>query len=348
MRTNIRPTLPANLVDYCRRVTSVGSKSFYAASRLLPRHVRPPVYALYAFCRRSDDAVDLSGPGSRPVAWLQDRLNRVYAGRPADDPIDEAFALTVTHWNIPKALPDALLEGFEWDLSGRSYRTLEDVYAYSARVAGTVGAMMAVIMGARSPTAVSRACDLGVAMQLTNIARDVGEDARAGRLYLPTDWFDQVGLDPTDFLQSPAPSELVAGLTRRLIAAAAPLYERGLSGVGSLDQGCRPGIRAAGLIYREIGRQLLAAGGDSVSHRTIVSKSRKLALLTEALATPSDIMSEDPPLEETAFLVRAVQAASHDGNDRDPEAIDHFFDVMFRLEARDRRPISFSVPANLI
>ncbi len=103
---------------------------------------------------------------------------------------------------MPRELPEALLEGFEWDLVGRRYETLEELQAYAARVAGSVGAMMAVLMGARSAAVLARACDLGVAMQLTNIARDVGEDARQGRLYLPLAWLREAGIDPERLARS--------------------------------------------------------------------------------------------------------------------------------------------------
>ena len=96
---------------------------------------------------------------------------------------------------MPRILPDALLEGLAWDAMGRRYATLSDLRAYSARVASAVGAMMCVLMRVRDRDALARACDLGVAMQLTNIARDVGEDAREGRLYLPTDWLAGAGVD---------------------------------------------------------------------------------------------------------------------------------------------------------
>ena len=97
---------------------------------------------------------------------------------------------------IPRALPEALLEGFAWDAAGRRYETLDEVEHYAARVAGCVGAMMTLVMGRRDPAILARACDLGVAMQLTNICRDVGEDARAGRLYLPLAWLRDNGIDP--------------------------------------------------------------------------------------------------------------------------------------------------------
>lgn len=164
---------------FCRDALRRGSRSFLAASLLLPARVRAPAAALYAFCREADDAVDLACVPD--LAPLRDRLDRAYAGRPRPGPVDRAFAEVVARFAIPRALFDALLEGFAWDAEGRRYEDFADLGAYAARVAGSVGAMMAVLMGVRAPEKLARACDLGTAMQLTNIARDIGEDARAGR-----------------------------------------------------------------------------------------------------------------------------------------------------------------------
>ena len=139
---------------------------------------------------------------------LKDRLDRACRGLPKPYPVDRAFADVVARFAIPEAIPEALIEGLEWDAEGRRYETLSDLYGYCARVAGTVGVMMTLVMGQRSPDIVARACDLGCAMQLTNIARDIGEDARAGRLYLPLSWMREAGLDPDEWL---AESEIHAG-----------------------------------------------------------------------------------------------------------------------------------------
>jgi 15-cis-phytoene synthase len=101
---------------------------------------------------------------------------------------------------LPRELPAALLEGFAWDAAGRYYETIDELHDYCARVAGSVGAMMALIMGVKNKQVLARACELGNAMQLTNIARDVGEDARNGRLYLPRSWMREAGIDPQAWL----------------------------------------------------------------------------------------------------------------------------------------------------
>ncbi|MCJ2053016.1 phytoene/squalene synthase family protein [Methylobacterium sp. J-070] len=296
----------------CRAAIRAGSRSFFAAGRLLPGDVREAAYGLYAFCRLSDDLVDeAADPAARrdAVARLDDRIGRAYAGRPADTPADRAFAEVVAAYAIPEALPRALIEGFAWDAEGRRYADLGAVHAYAARVAGSVGAMMALIMGARGPAALARACDLGAAMQLTNIARDVGEDARMGRLYLPLDWMAEAGLDPDTFLADPRPSPALAGIVARLLAEADRLYARAEAGIEALPPRCRPAIRAARLIYAEIGRVVAAQGYDSVTGRARVDFDRKLALIVRATrATAGGADPAAPALPEAAFLIAAVMS----------------------------------------
>lgn len=261
-----------------------GSKTFFAASLLLPSRVREPASALYAFCRLADDAIDLGDNPLSAMCELQQRLDGIYAGRPRAITADRALASVVHRFAIPRALLDALLDGFVWDTSGRRYETLADVQAYGARVAGTVGAMMALVMGARDRAALARACELGVAMQLTNIARDVGEDARNGRLYLPRAWLREAGIAPDAWLAAPRFDAAIGHVIQRLLDAADELYRRSEIGIGALPRDCRPAINAARLVYAEIGRQIEQLGLDSVSQRAVVSRQRKLALIARATA----------------------------------------------------------------
>ena len=123
----------------CRNILRHGSHSFYAASLLMPDEYCEPITALYAFCRIADDAVDLAEDPALGLAAVRDRLDRVYAGRPIDSPVDRTFSEVVRKYRIPMQLPAALIEGFEWDVEGRRYETMSDAYAYCTRVAGTVG-----------------------------------------------------------------------------------------------------------------------------------------------------------------------------------------------------------------
>ena len=287
----------------CRALLRSGSRSFFLASLLLPRRVRDPASALYAFCRLADDCVDVQGG---TVAGLRQRLDRAYAGWPMPHPADRALAATVARFAVPRALLDALLEGFAWDAEGRRYEDFADVLGYAVRVAGSVGAMMAVLMGAHSAEQVARACDLGVAMQLSNIARDVGEDARCGRLYLPRVWLREAGIDPDAWLARPVPSPALAGVVERLLAEADRLYARAQGGVARLPRSCRPGIGAAGLLYAAIGRQVARQGFDSVTRRAVVPGHRKVWLLVRALVPRPAPMADGAVLAEARYLVEAT------------------------------------------
>jgi phytoene synthase len=163
-------------------------------------------------------------------------------------------------------------------------------------------------MNVRTPQALARACDLGIAMQLTNIARDVGEDARNGRLYLPRSWMREAGLDPQAFLDHPVMSRALQSVIERLLAQADELYLNARSGIAHLPLACRPAILAAGLIYAEIGRALEALSCDSISHRAHVPSRRKAQLLAKAAAATPWLTGarHTDALEAASFLIESV------------------------------------------
>lgn len=313
------PSSPGGLrqsdLQACRETLRQGSKSFLAASWLLPRHVHEPAAALYAFCRLADDAVDGLAAGD-PVAQLRARLARIYAGSPDAHPADRALAEVVVRHGIPRALFDALLEGFEWDCQGRRYGDESAMLDYAARVAGSVGAMMCLLMGARSEQALARACDLGVAMQLSNIARDVGEDARLGRLYLPETWLRAEGLQGDAWLRDPHFTPALGRVVARVLELADTLYARVDAGISLLPAACRPGITAARVLYAGIGHEVARRGHDSISARAYVPGRRKAWLVTCAfgrLADPLRLRASaalaEPPLAATQFLIEAAVGA---------------------------------------
>ena len=310
-RPVIAPITEREDLAACRESLRNGSKTFLAASMLLPRGVHEPAAALYAFCRLADDAVDALGGEERAVAHLRERLALAYAGTPQPHAADRALAAVVARHGIPSALFDALLEGFAWDMQGRCYDTLDALHDSAARVAGTVGAMMALLMGVRTQEGLARACDLGVAMQLSNIARDVGEDARMGRLYLPRAWLREAGIDPEAWLAKPVFSPALGAVVQRLLDAAEALYRRVDAGVARLPLACRPGINAARFLYAEIGHEVARRGLDSVARRARVPASRKAWLLLRALAqlSPSTSAHSVPPLAANRFLVDAALAS---------------------------------------
>lgn len=344
-------TTPMSAYDLkaCTALMRGGSKSFFAASKLLPVRLRAPATALYAYCRLADDAIDLGTDPALAMRDLQQRLDAIYEGRPSAQDADRALAHVVHHYGVARGLLDALLDGFLWDSQGRRYETLADVEAYGARVAGTVGAMMSTIMGAASETAIARACELGVAMQLTNIARDIGEDARNGRLYIPRAWFREIGMDADAWLAAPVFDARIASFTQRLLMRADVLYRRGEFGLAELPWDCRPAIQSARLVYAEIGKQLEREGLNSIDKRTVVSTTRKLALIARAAtvavkapALPAVTLS---PVPAIAFLVDVV------GRDRSPaldnkpwtipqrsfdQRVEWMVDLFGRLEQRER------------
>ncbi len=296
----------------CRAMIRAGSKSFAAAALLLPAKLREEAYALYAFCRLSDDMVDEEGGAEGAIADLRQRLVLAYAGRPADSAVDRAFADVIAATAMPRALPEALIDGLECDVRGVVCETPSDVYAYGARVAGSVGAMMAVLMGVRDPRLAARATDLGVAMQLTNIARDVGADARNGRLYLPRQWLRADGLDIEAWLKDPKPVPQITRAVKRLLALADDLYARADSGIRKLPARCRPGIFAARRLYAAIGDEVARRGYDSITSRARIGGLGKLGIVARAVSDAAFHGARDltsPALAETQYLVTALAEA---------------------------------------
>ena len=215
----------------CHALLAAGSKSFSLASRLLPARMRDPAAVFYAFCRVADDLVDEGGDPAAAVEALNHRLDGIFTSTPIDDPVDRALARVVAEHQLPRAPFDALIEGFVWDAAERDYQDLDAVLEYCARVASTVGVVMTLLMGERRPQVLARACDLGAAMQLTNICRDVAEDAARGRLYIPADWLREGGLDPAAWLRTPTPHPALSQATARMLHHAEELYARAEAGI---------------------------------------------------------------------------------------------------------------------
>jgi len=317
------PTPEATLAEdrlVGRRLLREGSRSFHAASLLLPSAVRADAGAVYAWCRVADHAVDRTDRPAEALQGIRAGLERVYAGRP-EGPVERAFSDAVFRCRISRDVPEAMLEGFEWDVAGRRYENRAEAIDYCVRVGSTVGAMMAAVMDRRGPGTVRAACRLGAAMQLTNIARDVGEDARTGRLYLPLEPLRAAGLEPATWLSAPELSAPVRNAVRSLLEDADDLYAAAWPGIEDLPARCRPAIRAAALVYAEIGRKIRDAECDSVTVRAWTRGPEKARLLARALVgrpgawtrggSSAGAMEKDPgPVLLTdraaAFLVDAL------------------------------------------
>ncbi|MEL6226573.1 MAG: phytoene/squalene synthase family protein [Pseudomonadota bacterium] len=265
-----------------------GSKSFSRAAALFDVDTRASAYMLYAWCRHCDDEIDGqdhgharagAGPAAceHVLAKLTEQTTAAVAGR-ADDPVFIALSRVVAKHQIPAIHPLELLEGFRMDVDRTPYETVEDTLRYSYHVAGVVGVMMAMIMGVRDRETLNRASDLGIAFQLTNIARDVVPDAREGRCYLPSDWLADVGLtsDPSA-VADPNNRQRVFDVTHRLLDRADDYYNSAQTGIPHLPPRAAWAIAAARNVYRDIGNVIRQRGPAAWDTRAYVGKSRQIA-----------------------------------------------------------------------
>lgn len=281
------------LLAHANQSIAVGSKSFAAASRLFDERTRQGAVMLYAWCRHCDDVIDGQQAGhqassidrpeaQRRLARLRAQTHAVYAGQPVDDPAFAAFAEVVQRHQIPEQDALAHLAGFEMDVLEQRYAHIDDTLQYCYHVAGVVGLMMARVMGVGEPRVLDRACDLGLGFQLTNIARDIIEDARVGRCYLPGDWLAEMSI-PAARLADPAYRPQVAVLAQRLVAMAEPYYQSAQAGLPDLPWRSAWAVATAALVYRRIGLQVVAAGAGAWDQRVSTSKAQKLAAVTTGL-----------------------------------------------------------------
>jgi 15-cis-phytoene synthase len=269
-----------------------GSTSFAAAARLFDPRIRDDAYMLYAWCRHCDDEIDgqIMGHGAigldpvlagRKLAELEDKTRRAMAGEATADPAFAAFQRVALRHGIPPQHPLDLLQGFRMDVEGHSYRTLQDTLVYAYHVAGVVGVMMAQVMGVRDIATLRRASDLGVGFQLTNIARDVIEDAKGGRVYLPAEWLGAAAASPAAVVD-PANRAVVFAATARLLAAAEPYYASARWGLKALGFRSAWAIAAAHAVYRQIGIRVSAMGPAGMDRRASTGSFTKLALVLKA------------------------------------------------------------------
>lgn len=264
--------------DAARAIISRHSKSFSLASLLLGPETRHDVEALYAYCRHADDAIDLVPANQQPAALgrLHHELDVVYAGAALTNPVAAAFQRQIFDHDIPREYPDALLNGFELDVRAARFETLTQLLHYCWCVAGSVGAMMCHLLGARRQRAVVHGVHLGMAMQLTNICRDVVEDWQRGRLYLPTELLPD--FEPGTL---PEPRHL-ASAVRRLLDEADAFYRSGDAGLRYLPLRARIAVASARRVYSSIGEQLRARGCDVTRGRAVVPTPQKLLCVGRA------------------------------------------------------------------
>jgi phytoene synthase len=272
-----------------QRILSENSKSFALACKLLPRARREAVAVLYAWCRRADDAIDFAtGEVQRQaLIRLRTELASVYAGEAQSEPTLAAFQRVVQTYGIPALYPVELLRGMEMDVLGAQYATLEELIVYCYRVAGTVGLMMCHVLGVSSARALPHAAHLGIAMQLTNICRDVQEDWQRGRLYLPSAWVPGLGA-PNSASHAGLPvraGPLLGRAVRELLACADRYYRSADRGLGFLPLSAALAVGTARSVYAAIGTQLARRGYDVCAGRAIVPTWLKVLLAMARVAS---------------------------------------------------------------
>ncbi len=282
----------AALVAAARDSIARGSKSFAAASKLFDPATRERAWLLYAWCRATDDLADGQehGHGIRPLddaparlALIRERTEAALAGERTGDPAFDALALVVAESGIPPRYPRDLVAGYALDADGFRPASEDDLYRYCYHVAGSVGCMMAILMGVDPADAdtLDRACDLGIAFQLANIARDLAEDAAAGRCYLPAEWLAEMDIPPGEELKPPYRDRL-ARLAARLADRAEAHEASARHGAGKLPFRAAWAVLAAAGIYGDIAREVRARGSRAWDRRVITSKAAKLGWIARA------------------------------------------------------------------
>lgn len=294
----------AALVAAARDSIARGSKSFALASRLFDRATRERAWLLYAWCRACDDIVDGQdhGHGMRAVADAEARVAVIgektaaaLAGQVVGDMPFDALRVVASETGLPARFAHDLVTGFRLDAEDWRPRSENDLYRYCYHVAGAVGCMMAVVMGVDpvDEETLDRACDLGMAFQLANIARDIEEDDRVGRCYLPVEWLVEMDMPPGQHMKPPFRDRLVV-LSRRLAARAALHEASARVGAARLPGRARWAVLAAAGIYGDIAREVAARGNHAWDHRVTTSKRAKLAWVAKAAVAARRPVADAP------------------------------------------------------
>lgn len=287
MDRQMSPEVRAAL-EQCREMIAKGSKSFSLAAKIFGPEVRDAAFFLYGWCRYCDDLVDLDNPmdplkgREGRLLLLRENTRFAFTRQRQMEPVFVAFQYVVHRYAIPRDYPLELIEGMAMDVRGERYRTVNDLLLYCYRVAGTVGLMMSHVMGISDERALRHAADLGIAMQLTNIARDIIEDAERGRVYLPLSWLEEAGIAP-DEIALPQHREKLARLAARLLAEAEKYYRSGDEGLRYLSFRSASAVAAARQVYAEIGSLILKRGARAWDRRGYVPTGRKLWVIGRGL-----------------------------------------------------------------
>lgn len=276
--------------DYCESVTKTHAKSFYFAAKFLPKHKRRPIYALYALCRHVDDEIDeiseqtSAAEAIAAVKKWETELEKVYgmvesgktfSGETKENLVFFAWRDLLNKYKIPRNLPLELMKGVLMDTSVKRYETFEELYVYCYRVASTVGLMSSEIFGYSAPETLDYAEALGIAMQLTNILRDVGEDAEMGRIYLPQEDLRKFGVTEKQ-ISAKEINENFINLMKFEIERARRFYEKAEKGIAFLEKDTRFTVLLALRLYSKILDEIEKQNYNVFKNRAHTTKSQKI------------------------------------------------------------------------
>ena len=287
--------IATHVVDNAQRCIATGSKSFAVASRLFETSTRESAMMLYAWCRYCDDLIDgqhlghgqLEGSRQDGIGTLESleyQTRLAIAGTPVNHPVFIGLAEVIERHEIPGYYPMEHLAGYRMDVENVTYTSLATTLAYCWRVAGVVGVMMGMVMGRRDAATLDRASDLGMAFQLTNIARDVVEDAAINRVYLPLEWLQAEGIQSAENILDAASRAALARVACRLVDAAEPYYHSAGRGISALPLRSAWSVATARGVYRNIGQNVKASGACAWDQRIQSSRAAKLWFVASGAA----------------------------------------------------------------
>lgn len=293
MRTAVAVSELRPLYAEAAAATAAGSKSFYFATRFFPPELARAAHAVYWFCRYTDDLVDECSTveqGRKDLqSWTEALRNASEQGGDSEHPVLRVFLHTAAEYVIPLEYAFELIEGMRMDLNGTTYRSFEELRLFCYRVASVVGLMMCCVIGFEDAEdrarALPHAVDLGIAMQLTNILRDIGEDLERGRIYLPEEEMARFGYSAQE-LRAHVRNEGFRELMRFQVERARDYYARGNAGIRMLNKSGRFAVKVASDVYREILVRVEKSDFDVFERRAVVPPRQKYWLTARNMAGP--------------------------------------------------------------
>lgn len=278
---------------HCRAITRHHAKTFYMATRFLPNHKQRSIFAIYGLCRYLDDLVDEAEDLMfdqkierdeiiRKLDQFQAKLVDTFNGKEQSDPILIAFSDSLNRFNISIDLPLELMEGVKMDLHKNRYNNFEELYDYSYKVASVVGLMTSEVFGYSKPEALKHAVDLGIAMQLTNILRDVGEDLSRDRIYLPADELKSYGISENDLMNRKL-DDRFKEFIRFQIQRARDYYKSADKGIEMLNRDSRLPVALARENYSRILYKIEENGYNVFDHRAYLNSTEKLTMVPKVM-----------------------------------------------------------------